>query len=218
MDAQLQPPLDPVEVRVLGALIEKEITTPEYYPLSVNALTNACNQKNNRDPVVSYSDEDVREALERLRERGLAFVRTGAGSRVEKFGQRLQEQFNFGRREIAALDVLMLRGPSTLGEIRTSGARMHPFDDLEEVERTLQGLSDWQGQPFVVQLPRAPGTKEPRWAHLLSGQPAASPERPAEAAAPRQDRLTALEIEVARLRFDLDTLLAEFAALKRQLD
>jgi uncharacterized protein YceH (UPF0502 family) len=219
MAAQLQPPLDPVEVRVLGALIEKEITTPEYYPLSLNALTNACNQKNNRDPVVSYTDEDVREALNRLRERGLAFVRTGAGSRVEKFGQRLQEQFNFGRREIAVLDVLMLRGPSTLGEIRTSGARMHHFDDLEEVERTLQGLTQWQGQTFAMQLARTVGTKEPRWAHLLSGEQAATLERSAETAAgPRQDRLAALEQEVAALRSDLDSLRADFAALKRQLE
>jgi uncharacterized protein YceH (UPF0502 family) len=220
MAAQLQPPLDPVEVRVLGALIEKEITTPEYYPLSLNALTNACNQKNNRDPVVSYNDDDVREALERLRHRGLAFARTGAGSRVEKYGQRLQEQFNFGRREIAVLDVLMLRGPQTLGELRTGGSRMHQFDDLEQVERTLQGLTEWQGQAFVVQLPRVAGTKEPRWAHLLSGEPAAAAGPIAEtpASGSRQDRVAALEEEVARLRADLENLRSDFAALKRQLE
>lgn len=205
---------------MLGALIEKEITTPEYYPLSLNALTNACNQKNNRDPVVSYEDEDVREALERLRHRGLSFVRTGAGSRVEKFGQRFQEQFNFGRREIAVLDVLMLRGPQTLGELRNNSARMHHFDDLEAVERTLQGLTDWQGQRFVIQLPRTVGIKEPRWAHLLSGEPpVAEAAAPAGGAAPaRQDRLMALEEEVARLRADLEVLRADFDALKRQLE
>jgi uncharacterized protein len=217
--AQLQPPLDAVEVRVLGALIEKEITTPEYYPLSLNALTNACNQKNNRNPVVSYTDEDVREALERLRHRGLAFVRTGAGSRVEKFGERLQEQFNFGRREIAVLDVLMVRGPSTLGELRTSGARMHNFDDLEAVERTLQALTEWQGQAFVVQLPRSVGTKEPRWAHLLSGEPAATAgEATSESAGPRADRIGALEEELSRLREEFESLRAEFAAFRRQLE
>jgi uncharacterized protein YceH (UPF0502 family) len=202
---------------VLGALIEKEITTPEYYPLSLNALTNACNQKNNRDPVVSYGEEDVREALERLRHRGLAFARTGAGSRVEKYGQRLQEQFNFGRREIAVLDVLMLRASQTLGELRTNGARMHPFEDLEQVERTLQSLTDWQGQAFVVQLPRQAGTKEPRWAHLLSGEPSlVEAGAAAPAAGPRQDRIVALEEEVARLREDLERLRADFEALRRQ--
>ena len=200
-------------------MIEKEITTPEYYPLSLNALTNACNQKNNRNPVVSYSDEDVREALERLRHRGLAFVRTGAGSRVEKFGERLQEQFNLGRREIAVLDVLMLRGPSTLGELRTSGARMHNFDDLETVERTLQALMEWQGQSFVVQLARTVGTKEPRWAHLLSGEPSATAaDGMAESTSTRTDRMGALEEEIAQLRADLDALRAEFAAFRRQLE
>lgn len=208
MPVQLQPPLDPVEIRVLGALAEKEITTPEYYPLSLNALTNACNQKSNREPVVSYEDDDVRDAIERLRHRGLAFVRTGAGSRVEKFGHRLSEQMNLGRRELAVLTVLMLRGPQTLGELRDRTERMHRFDDLDAVERTLQSLGSWDGQELARQLSRQPGTKEPRYGHLLAGEPA----MPEAAAAPagREDRIAALEAEVARLRQEFDDFRRRF--------
>ena len=159
MPAELSPPLDFMELRVLAALLEKEITTPEYYPLSLNALTNACNQKTNREPVSNFSDDEVRDALERLRHRGLSFVRTGAGSRVEKFGSRLQEQLNFGRAELAVLTELMLRGPQTVGELRTRAERMHRFDDLDQVERALLSLTEWQGKTLVTQLPRQPGTK-----------------------------------------------------------
>jgi uncharacterized protein YceH (UPF0502 family) len=213
MTAQLDPPLEAIEVRVLGALIEKEITTPEYYPLSLNALTNACNQKTNREPVTSYSDDEVRDALERLRQRGLSFVRTGAGSRVEKFGHRLQEQFNFSRGETAVLTVLMLRGPQTFGEIRDRAERMHRFDDLEQVERVLRGLAERAEGALARQLPRAPGTKEARWAHLLAGEPAV-----AESAAtivPRPDRVSELEAEVGRLRSELEALRSEFEAFRR---
>src|SRR5579872_6195939 len=174
--------LHPVEVRVLGALMEKEITTPEYYPLSLNALVNACNQKSNRDPVVAYDDDSAERALDSLRARGLALRITGAGSRVPKHGHRLAEQLNLGRREIAILCELMLRGPQTVGELRGRAERMHRFDDLEEVESIVQRLMDASPESLVARLERRPGEKEVRYVHLLSGPPAtpspAIPERP----------------------------------------
>lgn len=133
-------PLDAEEVRVLACLLEKEITTPEYYPLTLNALVNACNQRSNRDPVVVYDEDQVSAALDRLRHRGLSFILTGAGMRVPKFGHRFQEALNLGRRELALLCELMLRGPQTLGELRARAERMHAFSDLEEVEGCLRGL------------------------------------------------------------------------------
>ena len=129
--------LHPVEARVLGSLIEKEITTPEYYPLSLNALVNACNQKSNRDPAVSYDEETVLQALELLRNKGLVTTITGAGSRVPKYSHRFSEKLNLGRREIAILCELMLRGPQTVGELRTRGERLHRFNDLTEVELSV---------------------------------------------------------------------------------
>jgi len=214
MPAELQPPLDVSELRVLATLSEKEIATPEYYPLSLNSLTAACNQKTNRDPVTSFTEDEVRDALERLRHRGLAFVRTGAGSRVEKHGSRLQEQFNFGRGELAVLIELMLRGPQTVGELRTRADRLHRFEDIGQVEHTLSVLAD---RSFTRQLPLHPGIKEPRWAQLLAGEPAdvaVSSERPA---APREDRLAALESQVAQLAADVDVLRAQLAELWKQL-
>src|ERR1700735_125595 len=133
--------LDAEEVRVLGALLEKEVTTPEYYPLSLNALVNACNQKSNRDPVVQFDEDTVERVLYTLRDKGLLLNITGAGSRVAKYGHRLSEQLNLGRRELAILCELMLRGPQTLGELRTRAERMHPFDDLAEVESVLDRMT-----------------------------------------------------------------------------
>ncbi len=162
--------LDPVEVRVLGALVEKEAATPEYYPLSLNALVNACNQKSNRHPVVNYTDEDVSHAILRLRAKGLALTITG-GSRVAKYGQRISETLNLGRRELAALAVLLLRGPQTLGEIKDRSERLYHFADLDEASSTLDRLAAWPAMPLTVKLPRQPGQKEARYAHLLSGEP-----------------------------------------------
>src|SRR6202044_3886965 len=160
--------LSDVEVRVLGALIEKDITTPDYYPLSLNALVNACNQKNNREPVMTLAEETVRTALAMLQEKRLAGPASGADSRVTKYEHRLQEAFNFDRREIAILCALLLRGPQTPGELRGRAERMHRFEDLGQVQSTLQRLA--QRDPSVVKvLPRQPGTKEARYAHLLSG-------------------------------------------------
>src|SRR5947209_20061670 len=158
--------LDAAQVRVLGTLIEKEVTTPDYYPLSLNALVNACNQKSNREPVVAYDDDTVEVALEGLRNKGLSLRVTGRDSRVPKHEQRFTERFNLGRREAAIMCVLMLRGPQTPGELRGRTDRLYAFDDLEAVESTLTRLAEME---FVTRLPRQTGFKEPRSAHLLSG-------------------------------------------------
>src|SRR3954451_7897409 len=159
--------LDAAEARVLGSLLEKEIATPEYYPLSLNALVNACNQKSNREPVVAYDENTVEGWLGGLGAKGLARPSTGRDSRVPKHAQRFTEKFNFGRREAAVLCVLLLRGPQTTGELRGRSERLYTFDDLEAVESTLHRLAEIE---FVKQLPRQPGTKEPRWAHLMCGE------------------------------------------------
>src|ERR1700685_2292171 len=156
--------LHPVEVRVLGALIEKDITTPEYYPLTVNSLQNACNQKSSRDPVVQFDEQTVEQALELLKNKHLVVRISGAGHRVEKFGHRLGETLNLGRRELALLCVLMLRGAQTVGELRGRTERMHDFADMEEVEHQLQVLQP-RAEPLVSPVARG------RWVHLLAGQP-----------------------------------------------
>jgi uncharacterized protein YceH (UPF0502 family) len=208
--------LQPVEVRVLGSLLEKEVTTPEYYPLSLNALVNACNQKSNRDPVVDFDADTVDQALQSLRERGLVLVITGAGSRVPKFGHRFSEKLNLGRRELAILCELMLRGPQTLGELRTRCERMHPFDDLGEIEAVVERLPE-----LIVKLARRPGEKEARYAHLLSGTPVIA-DTPLEAPEPtnldRPDRVAMLEADVAQLRTELENLKQQFAGFRRQFE
>jgi hypothetical protein len=165
----LQLKLNEIEVRVLGSLIEKDITTPDYYPLSLNALVNACNQKNNRDPVMALDENSVRDALSSLQEKRLAGSAGGADSRVTKYEHRLQEVFNFDRREIAVLCVLLLRGPQTPGELRGRAERMYRFETLDDVQSTLQRLIERQ-PPLVAVLSRQPGTKESRYTHLLSGE------------------------------------------------
>lgn len=208
--------LDAAEVRVLGALIEKDLATPEYYPLTLNALVAACNQKNNREPVVNYDEDIVEAALGGLRQKHLAAVITGAGLRVPKYRHLIGEAYNLGRRELALLCVLMLRGPQTLGELRDRTERMHAFADLEEVEGVLAKLMERAPEPMVTRLPRAPGTKEPRFAHLLSGPaPEASPDAPS--ATQRIDRIAALETEVARLRTELEDLRRNFQEFRRVL-
>jgi uncharacterized protein YceH (UPF0502 family) len=206
------------EVRVLGSLLEKEITTPEYYPLSLNALLNACNQKSNRDPIVHFDEETVERALYLLRDKGLSVNITGAGSRVPKFGHRLSDKLNLGRRELAILCELMVRGPQTLGELRTRAERMHPFDDLAEVESVLDRMPE-----LVTKLPRRPGEKEARYAHLLSGTPAVVSASMEESAAPpatlpRSDRVAGLEAEVAQLRQELEDLKQQFAQFQKQFE
>jgi uncharacterized protein len=209
-----------VEVRVLGSLIEKDITTPDYYPLSLNALVNACNQKNNRDPVMALDEETVRAALDSLQAQRLAGPASGADSRVSKYEHRLQEVFNFDRREIAVLCVLLLRGAQTLGELRGRAERMYRFEALEDVLGTLDRLSRRE-PPLVAVLPRQPGTKESRYMHLLSGE---AP--PAEAAQAREmsvpsagnDRLARLEGEVTQLRKEVAEMREQLAAFRRQFE
>ena len=210
MDWQLDAP----EARVLGALLEKEITTPEYYPLSLNALVNACNQKSNREPVVSYDEDIVEEALAGLRSKGLA-VRITGESRVPKHGQRFTEKLNLGRREAALICLLLLRGPQTLGELRGRSDRLYSFDDLEAVESTLQRLSE---AGMVKKLPRVAGTRESRYAHLLCGdvivEDGAPEPAPSQASASDDhavaERIAALEQELARLRREFEDFRGRF--------
>lgn len=212
--------LNDAEVRVLGALIEKDITTPDYYPLSLNALVNACNQKNNRDPVTSLQESAVRDALSSLQDKGLAGPASGAESRVTKYEHRLQEVFNFGRPEVAVLCVLLLRGPQTVGELRGRSERMHRFNDLDEVQSALQRLIQRE-PPLAKVLPRHPGTKEARYVHLLAGdsaewQPTATAEPGAGVAPPVSDRITELEHQVTSLRDEIAGLREELAAFRKQ--
>lgn len=205
--------LDLVEARVLGCLAEKDMATPEYYPLSLNALTNACNQKSNREPVVAYDDVIVREGLCSLRDRGLATFVSEAGSRVEKFRHRLNERFNFSRGELAVLTVLLLRGPQTPGELRQRTERLHSFDDLDALIHILEKLTAREPEPLVRQLERVPGMKESRWAHLLSGEPLPPAAQYAEAPIAHG---SALHERVDRLEEELKTLREEFDSFKAQ--
>jgi uncharacterized protein len=206
--------LHPVEVRVLGALLEKEITTPEYYPLSLNALVNACNQKSNRDPMVNFDDVTVEQALHTLRDKGLLLSITGAGSRVQKYAHRISEKLNLGRPELAILCELMLRGPQTLGELRTRADRMHRFDDTDQVQSVIDRLPE-----LITKLERRSGEKESRFAHLLSGPPAISHAEPDPSQQPpRLDRITTLENEVVKLRNELEDLKEQFAGFRKQFE
>lgn len=202
-----------MEVRVLGSLIEKEITTPEYYPLSLNALINACNQKSNRDPVVFYDEDAVLTALDTLRHKALVTTITGAGSRVAKYAHRFSERLNMGRRETAILCELMLRGPQTIGEIRNRTERLHRFDDLSEVESLLSRMEQW-----AIKLPRRPGEKESRYTHLLSGPVNVEELAEAVPAAAHGRPPSALEAEVAQLRQEVDELKRQFAEFRRLVE
>jgi uncharacterized protein YceH (UPF0502 family) len=214
--------LNAAEARVLGALIEKEITTPEYYPLSLNALANACNQKSNRDPVMILDEESVRNALRGLEKDGLAGPADNFDSRVSKYEHRLQEVFNFDRRETAVLCVLLLRGPQTPGELRGRSERMHKFDELSEVDSTLQKMMKRE-PPVVKVLPRQPGTKEARYAHLLSGeagiiQPEIAEPATDGTASSERDRIAHLEREISELRTEFSELKRQFADFRKQFD
>jgi uncharacterized protein YceH (UPF0502 family) len=217
----------PIEARVLGALIEKDITTPDYYPLSLNALVNACNQKNNRDPVMTLDEGAVRDALATLQEKRMAGPASGADSRVTKYEHRLQEVFNFDRREMAIVCVLLLRGPQTPGELRGRTDRMYHFETLEDVISTIDRLARRQ-PPLARILPRQPGTKEARYTHLFSGEPteadvvqesvARAPSPAAAGANSTADRIANLEAEVARLREELTEVQQQLAAFRRQFE
>ncbi len=214
--------LSEIETRVLGSLVEKELTTPEYYPLSLNALVNACNQKSNRDPVMNLDEEAVREALRTLDKTGLAGAADNMVSRVSKYEHRLQEAYNFTRHEIAILAELLLRGPQTPGELRSRADRMHKFDDLGIVQSTLQRLMKRE-PPLVKVLPRQPGTKEARYAHLLSGDVEVSPADSAAgvaatSSANSSERIARLEALAENLQSEIADLKQQFAAFRKQFE
>jgi uncharacterized protein YceH (UPF0502 family) len=212
--------LNPAEARVLGALIEKDITTPDYYPLSLNALINACNQKNNREPVTNFDEETVRLALRNLSDKRLAGPASGADGRVTKYEHRLQEVFNFTRPETAILCVLLLRGPQTPGELRGRTERMHRFEDLDEVLSGLQQLMRRE-PPLAKALGRRPGTKEIRYAHLLSGDVEAwepSAETASSGVTDENERVAHLEAQVSALQSEVAELKQQMAEFRKQFE
>ena len=212
--------LSDVEVRVLGALIEKDITTPDYYPLSLNALVNACNQKNNRDPVMTLAEDAVRAALDSLQTQRLAGPASGADSRVTKYEHRMQEVFNFDRREIAILCVLLLRGPQAPGEFEAGAERMYRFEELEDVHATIEKLSQRQ-PPLVAVLPAAAGHEGVALHASFSGEApaeAAPPNRAAASPVAEDDRITSLESEVAELQKEVAEIRQQLAAFRKQFE
>jgi uncharacterized protein YceH (UPF0502 family) len=218
--------LNDVETRVLGSLVEKDVTTPDYYPLSLNALVHACNQKNNREPVTNLDEEAVRQALGTLQEKRLAGPTSSADSRVTKYEHRLQEVFNFTRGETAILCVLFLRGPQTPGELRGRTERMHRFEDLTEVQSILQHLMQ-RDPPLARVLPRQPGTKESRYKHLLAGDAEEGADvnvvrAPSPASAythsPDDERIARLEDEVSDLKNEVADLKLQLAIFRKQFE
>ena len=214
--------LTDVEVRVLGSLVEKDATTPDYYPLSLNALVNACNQKSNRDPFMTLDENTVRDALASLQEKRLAGPVNSADSRVTKYEHRMQEVFNFSRGENAVLCVLLLRGPQTPGELRGRTERMHRFNDLDEVQFALQRLMQRE-PPLAKVLPRQPGTKESRYVHLLAGDVEGITGFVPTHAAPSEsvsnsERVERLEENVALLQREVEDLKQQFANFRKQFD
>jgi hypothetical protein len=223
LEISMEAILNDIEVRVLGCLVEKELATPEYYPLTLNALTNACNQKSNRDPVLALEETDVVRALDGLRHKGLAH-QSAEGGRVPKYCHSLAAKLHLEPAELAVLAELLLRGPQTVGELRGRAERMHPLATLEEVERILEELMERQ-PPLLARLPRQPGRKEHRFAHLLAGAPEIAAEErslPPEAARVQvmaeNERIDRLEAEVAALREEMTALRAELAAFREQFE
>jgi hypothetical protein len=209
--------LNEVEVRVVGSLVEKQVTTPEYYPLTLNALVSACNQISNRDPVVSFDEQAVARALESLRAKNLVYVFYGSDSRVPKYKHMMTEIFRLSAAELAAVCVLMLRGPQTVGEVRGRTGRLYNFADLAEVESTLEGLAQRE-EPVVLKLPRQPGRKEARYAHLLAGTPAFEEARPEPRVEPAVREVRAENERLARLEAEVETLRGELADLRQRFD
>jgi uncharacterized protein YceH (UPF0502 family) len=216
--------LTDVEVRVVGSLIEKEMTTPDYYPMSLHALTNACNQSSNREPVVSYDDDLVARAIEPLRRKSLVRLVQQSGSRVSKYKHLVNETLGLVKPQTAVLAVLMLRGPQTLGELRTRASRLTEFESLDDVETALNQLMSRVPSALAVQLPRRPGQKEVRYAHLLAGEPSAEAIEAAEAhhgnseGGGRSDRLGELERSVEELRREVTDLRGQLEAFRRQFE
>jgi uncharacterized protein YceH (UPF0502 family) len=217
--------LDANEIRVLGSLIEKQITTPEYYPLTLNALTNACNQKNNRDPIVSFDEATVVRGLDSLRGKKLVSTVTGSGIRVPKYKHNFVEVFELNEQEVVVLCLLMLRGPQTIGEIRSRCGSMYNFESTTDVETTLTGLNNREQSPLVRKLPRQTGQKESRYIHLLSGEPKVTESDiapPLEAATiqvlAENERIVKLEEEVKTLHAKIQQIEQRFAEFKKQFE
>jgi len=214
--------INATEARILGSLVEKQLTTPEYYPLTLNALVNACNQKNNREPVTSFDEATVSNALEILRDRNLVYVYYGSTSRVPKYKHMLPSVYELEPAEVAVVAVMLLRGPQTLGELRTRTERMHSFADLGEIQQTLDGLMR-RDEPVVVKLPVLSGQKEARFGHLLSGDidveafAAAHPTRAAQVES-SNERFAKLETEVSELRTEIESLKAKFDEFRHQFE
>jgi uncharacterized protein len=214
----VEPRLDAVEARVLACLIEKQVTTPEYYPMTLNGLTAACNQKSNRDPVMALEDTDVVRTLDQLQDRGLIVRTVTAGGRVPKYRHSFTEKVPLGAARVAVLCELMLRGPQTVGELKGRASRMHPFESLDAVEAALTALAGHE-PPLVALLPRQAGRKEPRWAHLLSGTPEVSEEVPAEVRAePARAQVQAHDARIAALEARVKALEEALGALRKELE
>jgi len=215
----MHPILNEFELRVAGSLIEKQIATPAYYPMTLNALTNACNQKNHRDPVVSYDEATVERAMDGLRAKNLAYVFHGSEARVPKYAQQFSKYFELNPSEVAVLCVLILRGPQTPGELRSRTAHLQQFEQLSEIENTLQSLIS-RDQPLIVKLARQPGARESRYAHLIGGE--IFVEEHAEFTSnqrqPERDRIGKLEEELSLMRHELEQLKGQFQEFKKQFE
>ena len=218
------PVLSAEEARVLGVLIEKATTTPEYYPLTLNAVVMACNQKNNRHPLTAYDEATAVRAIDDLREKRLVAMVTGAGARVPKYRHLAAEQIGLDERDIAVMAELLLRGPQTVGELKNRAERMAPLGDWDSVQAILDGLAT-RSAPLVIRLPRQPGMKDCRYAHLLGGAVAVTLDEPAPLAEPvravvraEQERLAVLEQEVAALKSELQVLRDEWTVFRRQFE
>jgi hypothetical protein len=216
--------LNEYELRVVGALVEKQIATPDYYPMTLNALVNACNQKNHRDPVVAYDEATVAKALETLREKNLAYVFHGSEARAPKYGHLFPKAFDLSEAEVPLMCVLVLRGPQTPGELRSRSQHLRAFESLAEVETLLQGLS-LREEPLIVKLPRQHGSRESRFAHLLGGpveveQVEAAPRAssPVQHAQAGNEKIAKLEEEVATLQQELNELKQQFAEFRKQFE
>lgn len=211
--------LDAREVRVLGCLIEKALSTPDYYPMTLNALTTACNQKTNRDPVVDYDTSDVAEAIDGLQRKRLVGNASSAHDRTAKYRHALAEAMHLDEPQLAVLSSLMVRGPETVGELRGRTTRLHEFDSLEEVEGVLDRLAQRE-PPLVTQVPRRPGQKEARYAHLFSGEPDAdaAPRDPHSPRPEMEERIRALEQQVEDLRARLDGYAEAFKTFRSQFE
>lgn len=213
--------LNETEVRVLGSLVEKQLTTPEYYPLTLNSLTAACNQKSNRDPVMSLGETEIQTAIDRLRDLNLVYLFYGSGSRTVKYKHMIPSVYELDPAGTAVMTVLMLRGPQTIGEIRDRSGRLFEFRDLNEVQTALDDLAK-RDEPLIVKLERMPGQKEARYAHLLSGEidvtrlPVAA-ER-SSGGSGSSERLEKLEGEVERLSSELAEFKAMFEEFRKQFD